>query len=78
MVGPRSSARRLRRLELNLLLDAGGQRHEFHFRMPLLGDRVALEAFELRDDESCGYHFQALGDPQGDLFALMAQLQDFV
>jgi hypothetical protein len=39
--------------------------HEFHFRVRLLGDRVALDAFE---------HFQALGDPQGDLFALMGQL----
>jgi len=54
--------------------DAAGQRHEFHFRVRLLGDRVALNAFELRDDEPCGYDFQALGDPQGDLFALMGQL----
>jgi hypothetical protein len=56
------------------MLDAAGQRHEFHFRLRLLGDRVALDAFELRDDEPRGYHFQALGDPQGDLFALMGQL----
>src|SRR5262249_51077225 len=48
--------------------DAAGQRHEFHFRVHLLGDRVALDAFELRDDEPGGYYFQALGDPHGDLF----------
>jgi hypothetical protein len=40
----------------------------------LLGDRVALDAFELRDEEPRGYHFQIIGDPQGDLFALMGQL----
>ena len=51
-----------------------GQRHEFHFRVHLLGDRVALDAFELRDEEPRGYHFQIIGDPQGDLFALMGQL----
>ena len=56
------------------MLDATGQRHEFHFRVHLLGDRVALDAFELRDDEPRGYHFQIIGDPQGDLFALMGQL----
>jgi hypothetical protein len=46
------------------MLDAAGQSHEFHFRLRLLGDRVALDAFELRDDEPRGYHFQALGDPR--------------
>ncbi len=56
------------------MLDATGQRHEFHFRVRLLGDRVALDTFELLDDEPRGYHFQVLGDPQGDLFALMGQL----
>jgi hypothetical protein len=54
--------------------DALGQRHEFHFRVRLLGDRVALDAFELREEEPRGYQFQAIGDPEGDLFALMGQL----
>lgn len=54
--------------------DAAGERHEFHFRVRLLGDRVALEAVELRDGTPGGYEFQALGDPEGDLFALMGQL----
>jgi len=56
------------------MLDAGGQRHEFHFRVRLLGDQVALDAFELRGDGPGGYEFQALGGPQDDLFALMGQL----
>jgi len=55
-------------------VDAAGQRHDFHFRVHLLGDRVALDAFELRDGEPHGYNFQIIGDPQGDLFALMGQL----
>ena len=45
-----------------------------HLHLRLLGDRVALDAFELRDEEPRGYHCQALGDPQGDLFAQMGQL----
>ena len=54
--------------------DAIGQRHEFHFRVRLLGDRVALDAIELRDEEPRGYQFQVIGDPEDDLFALMGQL----
>jgi hypothetical protein len=54
--------------------DAAGEQHEFHFRVRLLGDRVALDAFELRDGEPRGYEFQTIGDPEGDLFALLGQL----
>lgn len=54
--------------------DAAGERHEFHFRVRLLGDRVALHTFELKDGEPHGYEFQALGDPEEDLFALLGPL----
>jgi len=54
--------------------DALGQRHEFHFRVRLLGDLVVLDAFELREEEPRGYQFQAIGDPEDDLFALLGQL----
>ncbi len=54
--------------------DADGERHEFHFRVHLLGDRVALNAFELRAGEPGGYQFQVLGDAEQDLFELMGQL----
>src|SRR5207253_3899255 len=54
--------------------DAAGERHEFHFRVRLLGDRVVLEAFELNAGEPGGYEFEVLGDPEGDLFALLAGL----
>ena len=54
--------------------DAGGQMHRFHFRLHLLGDRVSLEAFELKDGAPGGYQFQMLDDAEADLFAVMGQL----
>jgi hypothetical protein len=56
------------------MADAGGQPHRFHFRLHLLGDRVALNAFELRDDGPGGYEFQAIGDAECDLFVLLAEM----
>jgi len=55
--------------------DADGDVHEFHFRSLLPGDQLSLEAFELAgDDESAGYRFQILGDPESEPFALLGQL----
>jgi hypothetical protein len=51
-----------------------GVRHEFHFRLHLLGDRVSMESFELQGVEPSGYQFAVIGEPEVDLFALMAQL----
>jgi hypothetical protein len=57
------------------MADAGGAVHRFHFRVHLLGDRVAINVFEIDEaGNPGGYEFQALGDPEGDLFALMGQL----
>jgi hypothetical protein len=57
------------------LRDAHGYDHEFHFRSLLLGDQISLEAFELVDgDDSAGYRFQSLGDPESEPFALLGQL----
>ncbi|WP_255504219.1 DUF7713 domain-containing protein [Caballeronia sp. EK] len=57
------------------LLDVHGDEHEFHFRSLLLGEQLSLEAFELMgDDDSGGYRFQILGDPESEPFAPMAQL----
>src|SRR5260370_12381466 len=50
--------------------DAAGQSHRFHFEVRLLGDRVALEAFELVGGAPGGYQFQVLGDAEQDLFEL--------
>ena len=46
--------------------DAAGQRHEFHFRVHLLGDRVS--------PVPGGYQFQVLAGAETDLFMLLAQL----
>lgn len=54
--------------------DAGGAMHRFHFRLHLLGDRVSLEAFELKAGAPDGYQFQMLDEAEVDLFALMARL----
>lgn len=57
------------------LLDVHGYEHEFQFRSLLLGDQLLLEAFELLGDgDSAGYRFQSLGNPESELFALLAQL----
>jgi hypothetical protein len=54
--------------------DAAGARRRFHFLVRHLGDRVALEAFEVRDGERGGYEFQIIDDAEVDLFELMARL----
>jgi hypothetical protein len=56
------------------LTDARGLRHVFHLRLLDLGDRVTLDAFEMRDDERDGYQFQALGEAGVDPFELLARL----
>lgn len=54
--------------------DVAGKTHRFHFEVRLLGDQVALEAFELVDGGPGGYQFQVLGDAEDDLFELMGQM----
>jgi len=54
--------------------DAAGVKRRFHFRLLHLGDRVMLEAFEVRVGERGGYEFQILGDAEADLFELMTRL----
>jgi hypothetical protein len=51
-----------------------GVKHTFHFRLLHLGDRMALEAFEVGDGDRTGYDFQILGDGEDDPFELMVQL----
>lgn len=56
------------------MVDAGGHAHCFHFRTQLFGSGVAVEAFELRGDEPCGYRFQSIGEPEEDLHAVLGRL----
>jgi len=57
-----------------VMADISGDFHEFHFRTRLMGTHVALEAFELFDEHPSGYRFQAIGDPEDDLLALLGKL----
>jgi len=54
--------------------DAAGVKRQFHFLLRHLGDRVALEAFEVQGGERGGYAFQVLDDVEVDLFELVAPL----
>jgi hypothetical protein len=56
-------------------IDTVGVEHRFHFRLHLLGDRVSLEAFELKDGAPGGYQFQMLAEADADLFALLGHGQ---
>lgn len=56
------------------MADAAGKSHRFHFRLHLLGDRVSLEALELKDGAPSGFQFQMLEEAEADLFAVMARL----
>lgn len=56
------------------MTDCSGEVHEFHFRTRLLGDIVALDAFEIRDGHPGGYEFQMIGDPEEDLMGLLGRL----
>ena len=54
--------------------DASGRDHVFQFRTHLFAIGVAIDAIELLEDERDGYHFQVIGDAEGDLLELLARL----
>lgn len=58
------------------LADVDGVDHEFHFATRLLGDRVAIDAREVKDGEPTGgYEFQVVGfEPEGEIFDLFGKL----
>lgn len=56
------------------ITDCLGEVHQFHFRTRLMGNVVALDAFELREGNPAGYQFQMVGDPEDDLFVLLGRL----
>lgn len=56
------------------MTDARGVVHQFHFRVHLFGSGVSLDAFELREGCPAGYQFRVIGDPEGDLLALLGRL----
>jgi hypothetical protein len=56
------------------LTDCLGEFHEFHFRAHLFGTGVAIDAFELRNEDPAGYCFQIIGEPEVDLLVLLGRL----
>jgi hypothetical protein len=57
-----------------VMTDCAREKHEFHFRIRLLGDVMALEAFELRAGVPGGYQFEMLGEPDGERLPLLGSL----
>jgi hypothetical protein len=62
------------RLDPVVIADCAGERHEFHFRMRLLGSMAALDAFELTAGAPGGYQFQILGKPDDEPLSLLGRL----
>ena len=62
------------RLEPIVMTDCAGEQHEFHFQIRLLGDVMALEAFEPKAGVPGGYQFEMLGEPDDDPLPLLGKL----
>ena len=57
-----------------ILKDPEGVDHKFHFTVRHLGDRVAIEAFEIKEGQKGGYEFSHIGDLDEEIFNLFAKL----
>ena len=57
-----------------VMTDCVGERHEFHFRMRLLGSMAVLDAFELTAGAPGGYQFKILGKPDDEPLSLLGRL----
>lgn len=62
------------RFESVEVADCAGNPHEFHFQTRLLGDIVALDAFEVSEGVPSGYEFQLIGAPDEDMFSLLGRM----
>jgi hypothetical protein len=62
------------RLHPVVMADSAGERHEFHLRLRLLGSKLALDSFEVRNGAPAGYQFQMLGEPEEEPLSLLARL----
>ena len=62
------------RLQPIVMTDCAGEQHEFRFRTTLLGDVMALEAFEFEAGMPGGYQFEMLGEPDGEPLPLLGSL----
>ncbi|MFC1895375.1 hypothetical protein ACFL0Q_01765 [Thermodesulfobacteriota bacterium] len=56
--------------------DREGKNHTFHIQTRLFGDKVNIQALEIREGKPKGYKFSENGDAEGDLFDLFSKLVD--
>jgi len=56
--------------------DSDGIDHTFYISTKIFGPYVALEAYELENDQPTGYKFSVMGDVEENLFALFTKLID--
>ena len=56
------------------LEDKAGQTHTFNIRTLLFGDRVRIQALEIKGNEPKGYEFSIADDAECDLFDLFSRL----
>lgn len=59
-----------------ILADKDGENHTFHFQTRLLGDKVHIQALEIRDNAPRGYEFSIYSDAEDDLFGLFTKLAE--
>jgi hypothetical protein len=57
-----------------VLTDRDGAGHTFHFQTHLFGDKVNIQALEIREGEPGGYELSEHGDAEDDLFGLFVKL----
>jgi hypothetical protein len=50
------------------------ENHTFHFQTRLFGDKVHIQALEIRDSDPKGYEFSVYGDAGDNLFGLFTKL----
>ena len=61
-------------MELIILKDIEEFEHEFHFTIRHLGDRLGIDAFEIKDGHRGGYEFSLIGDFDKEIFDLFGKL----
>jgi len=59
-----------------ILADKDSEKHTFHFQTRLLGDKVTIQALEIKNNAPKGYEFSIYGDAEDDLFGLFTKLVD--
>jgi hypothetical protein len=57
-----------------VIKDADGADHKFHFAVRQLGDRFAIEAFEIKGGHPGGYEFSVIDDIEKEPFELLGKL----